>query len=400
MRPAPPELHRFLQWFVAGGALVRAAAAIWALSIGDPLLTLLFVFYATACSLIWLLLRFDRLNAAILLLGIEIASLCFILVWLFGTSPLFHIHALITAPLALLFVHLSGRMRGLMMVLPVVLTLLVSLIPLHDPPTYLLTPRADDVWSFINLSLFVIACMGVFIYQLRQVEIQTTRAEQLADERGRMLSGLSHEVKTPLAAILAKTQATLSRPREAEAYQEALHLCERNARQLRDLALRMGEVSLERPEIRVDSTYETDPALILQELAETLNPLVVQKGFRLEVDCHSSRLLDVDPVPLTLILRNLVANALQHADGGDWIALRFRADPHCTFTVEDNGPGIPEQLLPKLFEPFTRGDAARGREEGSYGLGLAIARKTAESMQAELMAENRPEGGARFLLKF
>ncbi len=400
MRPAPPELNHLLQSFVAAGALVRAAAAIWAFSIGDPLLSILFVSYTAACSLIWLLLRFDRLNAAVLLIGLEIGSLCFILVWLFGTSPLFHIHALITAPLALLFVHISARMRGVLIVLPVLLTLMVSLIPLHDPPTYLLSPRAEDVWSFINLSLFVTACMGVFLFQLRQVEIQTARAEQLADERGRMLSGLSHEVKTPVAAILAKTQATLSRPRETEAYQEALRLCERNARQLRDLALHMGEVSLNRPKIRMDSSYETDPALVLQELVEALSPLATEKGFRLEVDCPVSRSLNIDPVPLTLILRNLVANALQHANGGDWIALRFRPDPDCTFTVDDNGPGIQEKLLPKVFEPFTRGDEARGREEGSYGLGLAIARKTADSLRAALLAENRPEGGARFLLRF
>jgi len=70
---------------------------------------------------------------------------------------------------------------------------------------------------------------------------------------------------------------------------------------------------------------------------------------------------------------------------GDWAVLR----------VEDKGPGIPEDRLAEMLEPFTRGEASRNRDTGGAGLGLALARAVAEQHGGTLVLANRPEGGLR-----
>ena len=106
--------------------------------------------------------------------------------------------------------------------------------------------------------------------------------------------------------------------------------------------------------------------------------------------------METDPLLLGLLLRNLVANALQHAIGGNHIRIIAETGPPPTIRIEDNGPGIPEARLDDLFEPFVRGDTARRREDGSVGLGLAIARETAKALGTELEAGNQAKGGAVF----
>ena len=69
-----------------------------------------------------------------------------------------------------------------------------------------------------------------------------------------------------------------------------------------------------------------------------------------------------------------------------------------SIAVEDDGPGLDPDLLPRLFEPFVRGEKSRNRATGGTGLGLAIARQIAEAHGGTIQAQNRPAGGARFVV--
>jgi len=109
---------------------------------------------------------------------------------------------------------------------------------------------------------------------------------------------------------------------------------------------------------------------------------------------------DADLQRLEQILGNLMDNSLRHTpDGG---TVRLAADTEGSairIAVEDSGPGIPADSIERIFERFYRLDSGRARAEGGSGLGLAIARKLAEAHGGTLTAENRAEGGARFVLK-
>jgi len=98
-----------------------------------------------------------------------------------------------------------------------------------------------------------------------------------------------------------------------------------------------------------------------------------------------------DPVALQRLFHNLVENARRYA-GGASIRME-RGDDGLRFMVEDDGPGIPEDELERVFEPFRRGEASRSVETGGSGLGLGIARSIARAHGASLTLRNRPDGG-------
>ena len=104
-----------------------------------------------------------------------------------------------------------------------------------------------------------------------------------------------------------------------------------------------------------------------------------------------------DPRRLDVILANLIGNALKH--GGSPVRVSVtRADDEIVIRVRDHGPGIPEDVLPHVFDRFYKASASRPRSEGS-GLGLSIAMENAHIHGGGITAENSPEGGAVFVLR-
>jgi signal transduction histidine kinase len=100
------------------------------------------------------------------------------------------------------------------------------------------------------------------------------------------------------------------------------------------------------------------------------------------------------------VLINLLANAAQHTPEGSTITVECEAaDTEAVLRVCDNGPGIPGEALPHLFERFYRADKARSRAAGGSGLGLSIAHSIVRAHGGELSAENPPGGGAGFTMR-
>ena len=101
------------------------------------------------------------------------------------------------------------------------------------------------------------------------------------------------------------------------------------------------------------------------------------------------------------ILGNLISNALRHSGRTGEVLLRVGRGPdgdRAVVSVADQGEGITEEALPRIFERFYRADRSRTRAEGGTGLGLAIARQLVEIQGGEIHAGNRPEGGAVFTI--
>ena len=107
--------------------------------------------------------------------------------------------------------------------------------------------------------------------------------------------------------------------------------------------------------------------------------------------------LRVDTAKLHDALRNLVENAVAYAPPATTITLASRRESgQVVITVADEGPGIPEADLARVFERFYRVDKARSRESGGTGLGLSIVKHLVEILGGDVRAANRPEGGAIF----
>jgi signal transduction histidine kinase len=121
-------------------------------------------------------------------------------------------------------------------------------------------------------------------------------------------------------------------------------------------------------------------------------------GITLELDGSRAACRAVgDAHLLERAVENLLGNALRYTPAGGTIGVGWHQEgDRIVFTVADTGPGIAPQDLPHLFEPLYRGESSRNRQTGGAGLGLAIARRALRAHGGDLVAANRPGGGAEF----
>lgn len=231
----------------------------------------------------------------------------------------------------------------------------------------------------------------------RVLDTTFDRLHTAIERQKQFTADASHELKTPVTILLAETQRALKRERSPEEYRAALATCQTAAERMRQLTesllllARQEAVGADAPRERCDLA-----ALLRQTLAE-LQPLAAQRQLTLVGDLAPAACLG-DRAALAILAANLVANALQHhdrANGHVRVACRTEAG-RAVLTVVDDGPGIPSQHLPHLFERFYRGDTARTGGSGHTGLGLAIAHAIARNHGGTLTAANEPDRGARF----
>ena len=230
--------------------------------------------------------------------------------------------------------------------------------------------------------------------------------DQLAatyEQQRRFIADASHELGTPVAVVLAKTQFALSRPRTVEEYRDALAACQRAGERMKALAGDLLDLAAYDARSTPARRVDCDLAELARESLALAQPLATARKATL-VEQFESIPARVDPLGLSQVLVNLVTNAIAHNAPGVRVTVTLRrAEPDAAeCLVEDNGAGIPPEALPHLFDRFFRSDSARTRQSeigGGSGLGLAIAHRIMVLHGGELRAENRPEGGARFTLR-
>ncbi len=203
------------------------------------------------------------------------------------------------------------------------------------------------------------------------------RLTRFVADRTRMLAALSHDLRSPLTAMRLR-----------------LEMLEENEDTARLAALVdemqvLTEATLDfaRGEAGGEATLEVDLAALLRELTRD----AAFGDARAVLEPADPVLAEVRPTALKRALRNLIDNAMRYGKGAQ---VRLATEPGvAVITVTDKGPGIPENLIAKVFEPFARLDPSRSRDTGGVGLGLAIARTVVQAHGGTISLENRPEGG-------
>ncbi|PZT68719.1 two-component sensor histidine kinase [Streptomyces sp. SW4] len=213
----------------------------------------------------------------------------------------------------------------------------------------------------------------------------------------RFVADMSHELRTPLTAITAVTEV-LEEELDSEGggidpmIEPAVRLVVSETRRLNDLVENLMEVT------RFDAGTAK---LVLDDVdvADQITACIDARAWldAVELDAERGIHARLDPRRLDVILANLIGNALKH--GGSPVRVSVReADDAVVIAVRDHGPGIPEDVLPHVFDRFYKASASRPRSEGS-GLGLSIALENAHIHGGEITAANSPEGGAVFTLR-
>jgi K+-sensing histidine kinase KdpD len=241
----------------------------------------------------------------------------------------------------------------------------------------------------------------VTLYEERdRLRERATEAElhRQADElKTALLGAVSHDLRTPLASIIASA-GSLRQPdvvwTDAEE-KSFLSDIEVEARRLARIVANLLDLSrMESGALRPERSWY-DLAALVDDVLGRLR--ATTRGHPVHVRVSD----EMPPVPLDYVevdqvLSNLVENAVRHTPDGTriWITVE-RGKDHAIVIVSDDGPGIPEAELPRLFDPFVRA-ARRSGGPGGVGLGLAIARGLVEAHGGQIAAENRAEGGASF----
>ena len=202
-------------------------------------------------------------------------------------------------------------------------------------------------------------------------------------ERDRMIGAMAHDLRTPLT----KLQLRLDRV-EPEALREKL---------VSTVSGMSAIISQGLAFARSLNTNESFVRLDLRSFLESVSADYADVGSRVVLEFSESLpaesvIVNARPLCLRRAVDNLIANA--HRYGGGVALLRlFSKEKDYVIEVADNGPGIPEDVLEKVLEPYYRLESSRNRNSGSTGLGLTIARNMALLNNGRLTLSNRPEGG-------
>ncbi|MBZ4014560.1 two-component sensor histidine kinase [Streptomyces purpurogeneiscleroticus] len=230
----------------------------------------------------------------------------------------------------------------------------------------------------------------------RTAERLQQRVEELSAREAssrRFVADMSHELRTPLTAITAVTEVLED---EAEALDPmiapAVQLVVSETRRLNDLVENLMEVT------RFDAGTAR---LVLDDVdvADQVTACIDARAWldAVELDAERGIMARLDPRRLDVILANLIGNALKHGGSPVRVSVRTEGDS-LLVRVRDHGPGIPEEVLPHVFDRFYKASASRPRSEGS-GLGLSIALENSHIHGGEITAANSEEGGAVFTLR-
>jgi signal transduction histidine kinase/HAMP domain-containing protein len=228
--------------------------------------------------------------------------------------------------------------------------------------------------------------------------IDVTDARRVEAVRRDFVAAASHELKTPVAAILASSHALqLALEKNDAAAQRFAGQVERSAGQLARLVTDLLDLS------RLESLSGEPESVQLDEVVaeeiRRIQTIAEQAGLKVESQLQPAVVMG-SRADLGLAVRNLLDNAVRHTPAGGSVDIRVNGqNGDVAVEVTDTGEGIPRRELPRIFERFYRVDTARARATGGTGLGLAIVKHVAERHGGTVSAESELGVGSKFVLR-
>lgn len=260
-------------------------------------------------------------------------------------------------------------------------------------------------WHFLGVMFSISLAMSILAYfvtrrlgkTIERINYYENEQEKARIKR-QLSNNMNHELKTPVASMGVCLETLLSGIRlSEEKRQELIERCYTNYERLRRL---LDEVSL-------ITRMEDGSALIgkekvvindmLAEIGEELAIMPEEERLTLHTRFNEKVVIEGNLSLIGSIFRNLTENAIAYSGGKNiYISLIENNESGCKIRFEDDGCGVEEKQLPRLFERFYRVDKGRSRKMGGTGLGLSIVKHAVQFHGGSIMASNRPNGGLRF----
>ena len=214
------------------------------------------------------------------------------------------------------------------------------------------------------------------------------RQRESIERLQRFTADASHELRTPVATMIAELDWALLRERQGEEYRESLETCRRAGARMQSLVEGLlmlaradsGELPVRHIEVRLD--------LVARQAIDLLRPLAQQRGVTIECATRPEAVIG-DPDRLQDLVSTLLFNGVTYNRREGTVSVSIeRVETAVVLRVRDTGMGISPDELPRIFDRFYRSDAARAREPAGAGLGLALAKWIAEAHEGSVMCSS------------
>jgi two-component system, sensor histidine kinase and response regulator len=235
-----------------------------------------------------------------------------------------------------------------------------------------------------------------------QLRVTQRRAEDATRAKTDFLASMSHELRTPLNAIILYSELLQENAEDGDAKQSIMDLQKIQSAGKHLLALINGILDLSKIEAgKMTLSRETfDVREMIDELLDTVGPLVKKNNNALRIQCADVGTMSSDLMKTRQILLNLLSNAGKFTRDGIVtleVARRMEgAQIFVEFTVTDTGVGMTEEQTQRIFDAFTQADPTTTRQYGGTGLGLALVSRFCELMNGSVSVVSRPDEGSRF----
>ncbi|QMW24486.1 HAMP domain-containing protein [Sandaracinobacteroides saxicola] len=204
------------------------------------------------------------------------------------------------------------------------------------------------------------------------------RLRAYVDDRTQMVGAIAHDLRTPLTRLAFRIENLDEPQRDPMA---------------RDVAEMEAMVAATMAFVRGANEVRERQRIELGSLVERVADDMAITGRRVQADAEDRLVVEGDPVNLRRLFNNLFDNAEKF--GASARARAYRDGRFAIVDIDDDGPGLPQGELERVFEPFYRTERSRNRETGGIGLGLSVVRTIARAHGGDVLLENRTEGGLR-----
>jgi len=262
--------------------------------------------------------------------------------------------------------------------------LLVSLVAVRwvTRPLTMLAQAADNLGGDINQPPLPETGPTEARHAAHAFNTMQVRLQRFIEDRARLLTAISHDLKTPITRMRLRAEMLDD--------DELRKNFTRNLDEMQAIATETLDF------LRANDAHEPLQPVDVCALLETIREDAAELSQELEIETCQLQPYPARPLALKRCIGNLVNNAIQY--GGNVRVFASETEEAVVITITDSGPGIPEQQLEAVFEPFYRLETSRNRETGGTGLGLSIARNIALSHGGDLKLVNSPEGGLKAIL--
>ncbi|MBQ9576365.1 MAG: hypothetical protein IJV11_05755 [Muribaculaceae bacterium] len=266
---------------------------------------------------------------------------------------------------------------------------------------YVIPFEESSDWHLLIFSLFVMTGLGFLLHRYSRRMDERIDQEQADKEnklRRELTQNIAHELKTPVASILGYTDTILEHPDMDDTTRR--QFLERTHSQATRLTALLQDIStLNRMDYAADmiTMQRVDVSHIVADIIQETALAARQKNIQVRNQLPQDIIIDGNQSLIYSIFRNLVDNAINYAGDGATASLTATEESRqWRFVMADNGAGISEEHLSRIFERFYRIDKGRSRSLGGTGLGLAIVKNAVLLHGGTIKALPNPGGGLRF----